>query len=169
MKRTNLQNLSVYKTTMFSCIITFLLLITATSCKKSSSANDATTTNLLTSASWKLTKVEWQTTATGAWVDETKGSNFYMPISAVGLTFSDGGGYVANAGLNGSLTGTWKLSSDKSTLTFFTNSATSPSVTVTSLTATTLQMTTALTNVYTVVTNPYTITYYSTERDTYTH
>ena len=144
------------------------ILIATLSCKKNSSAND-TTTNLLTSASWKLTKIEWQTTATGAWVDESKGSNFYMPISALGLTFSDGGGYIANAGLNGTLTGTWKLSSDKTTLTFFTSNATSPSVAVTSLTATTLQITTALTNVYTVTNNPYTITYYSTERDTYTH
>jgi len=144
------------------------MLVVTLGCKKNSSTND-TTTNLLTSASWKLAKVEWQTTTTGAWVDVSKGNSLYMPISALGLTFSNDGGYIANAGLNGTVTGTWKLSSDKSTLTFFTSSATSPSVIVTALTATSLQMTTALTNVYTVTNNPYTITYYSTERDTYTH
>ena len=162
MKRISLQNLSGRKATLVSCTIVLLTLAGAAGCKKSGDSS-ASTANLLTSAPWQRTKVEWQTTA-GAWVD--RGTSYSdLPISAGTVTFADNGTYL----LLGGKYGTWKLSDDKTQLSILTSGGAASTIAVATLTGAGLQLTVPLTNEYTVTYNPYVMTSYTTERDTYTH
>ena len=162
MKRNRLQNLFNLKTASLHCAIALLALAGIAGCKKSGDAS-AATANLLTSAPWQRTKVEWQTTA-GAWVDRST-SYSDLPISAGTVTFSDNGTYL----LLGGKVGTWKLSDDKTQLSILTSAGASSTITVAALTGTGLQLTIPLTNEYTVTYNPYVMTNYVIERDTYAH
>jgi hypothetical protein len=140
-----------------------IALIMATGCKKSSNSGSGTTTNLLTSASWKETTTEWQTVA-GVWISPA--SQNVLTLSFSTLTFFDNNTYLGAGGY----TGTWKLSSDNSQIIVVTSNGKTSTMNVATLTATTLQLTCPLDNTYyTVAPGTHAITYYSTERDTYSH
>jgi len=135
----------------------------APSCKKSSNSGSGTTTNLLTSASWKETTTEWQTTA-GVWISPAPQNALTLSFST--LTFFDNNTYLGAGGY----AGTWKLSSDNSQIIVVTSNGKTSTMNVATLTGSSLQLTCPLDNTYyTVAPTTHVITYYSTERDTFTH
>lgn len=133
--------------------------IAGSGCKKDSTATS--NAKLLTSAPWKQTKDEWQQTVSGAWVDQVAAGK--AVLSTAVLTFFDNNTWS----INGGAYGTWQLSGNDTQLTML--GSTGTSVTVATINSTTLQLTGPQTNEYTVTMNPYVITYYSTERDSYSH
>lgn len=147
----------------FRYAILLVLCIAVAGCKKSSDSGSGTTTNLLTSASWKETTTEWQTVG-GTWISPA--SQNVLTLSFSTLTFFDNNTYLGAGGY----TGTWKLSSDNSQIIVVTSNGKTSTMNVAALTATTLQLTCPLDNTYyTLAPVTHAITYYSTERDTFTH
>lgn len=140
------------------------VLLAVYACKKGSnngSINDPTP-NLLTSASWQQTKVEWQTTA-GVWVTRTSYSD--SPFSKNTDVFRQW-----------HLFAPWRQGRDVEVVDrqepahhSYQRWRKLDSLNVATLTSTTLQLTIPLTGEYTITYNPYVMTNYTTERDTYSH
>jgi hypothetical protein len=139
------------------------------SCKKKDA--EKADANLLTSATWKVTKVEWHKTD-GNWVDLPSGYGeaMDMPVG-MSLTLFDSGAYAASYGTNSSGgAGTWQLSSDRKQLTLFTSGGYSETATIATLTSSTLQLSAPLSgNDYDYDEVTGTFTYYDAERVTFIH
>ncbi len=145
---------------LWSC----MLIVTA-GCKKGTNGSSSdNTVKLLTSTSWQKKTVEWQTTA-GAWISPAPQNALVVASST--LTFFDNNTYLGVGGISG----TWKLSSDNSQISVVTSNGKSSTMNVATLTSSSLQLTCPLDNTYYTITYTptYSITYYTTERDTFTH
>jgi hypothetical protein len=158
MKKTSIKNILTKKAAngIIYLLILFVLSSLYTSCSKGSSGSSGTSNvTLLTSASWKLQKYEYQ--KSGAWIADPDPKS----MSAITISFSTNNSFLEITGTsNSQSTGTWAISSDNTQFTV--TGGTFPAIyTLNQLDQSTL--------VITYVTYTFTATGYTNERKTFTH
>lgn len=143
-------------------IFALVAMLFTMSCKKGDSGTTGKNSpaKLLTSATWKESKIEWQSTD-GVWsTHEMDGLDKASTITFFeNNTFSSFDGEYTG-------TGTWKLSGDNTQITVYNTNGASGTISVSVLTSTTLQMALPL-NEESFTGGVY--TRYNAERLTYTH